>query len=84
MPTDLVSVTEIAAMLGISRQRVNQLVQAYDDFPKPEADLAIGRVWLRSAVEAWVDSHPRRPGRRPISTLPTPAAQGDDGDPRSE
>ena len=65
MPTDLVSVTEIAEMLGVSRQRVNQLVQAYDDFPAPEADLAIGRVWLRSAVEGWAESHPRKPGRRP-------------------
>jgi predicted DNA-binding transcriptional regulator AlpA len=63
MPIDLVSVTEIAEMLGISRQRVNQLIQAYEDFPPPEADLAIGRVWLRSAIEEWAKSHPRRAGR---------------------
>ena len=73
MSTDLVSVTEIARMLGVSRQRVNQLIQAYEDFPEPEADLAIGRVWSRSAVQAWEDSHPRRSGRRVAEskTVPT-------------
>jgi len=65
MPIDLVSVTEIAEMLGVSRQRVNQLIEAYADFPAPEADLAIGRVWTRRSVESWADSHPRKPGRRP-------------------
>ena len=68
MPTELVSVTEIARMLGVSRQRVNQLIQAYGDFPKPEAELAIGRVWLRSAVQAWDDTHPRPSGRRPVES----------------
>lgn len=65
MVLNLVSVTEIAEMLGVSRQRVNQLIHAYADFPEAEADLAIGRVWLRSAVQSWADSHPRTPGRRP-------------------
>jgi predicted DNA-binding transcriptional regulator AlpA len=64
--TDLVSVTEIATMLNVSRQRVDQLIQAYDDFPAPEAELAIGRVWLKSAIEAWANTHPRRPGRPPL------------------
>lgn len=75
MPTDLVSVTEIAEMLGISRQRVNQLIQAYEDFPQPEADLAIGRVWLRSAVETWALSHPRKPGRPTSSRLGPPTSR---------
>ena len=70
MVLDLVSATEIAEMLGVSRQRVNQLIQAYTDFPEPEADLAIGRVWLRSAVQSWADSHPRTPGRRPSPANP--------------
>jgi hypothetical protein len=55
-------------MLGVTRQRVNQLIQAYEDFPKPEADLAIGRVWLRSAVQNWHDSHPRRSGRGAVGS----------------
>jgi predicted DNA-binding transcriptional regulator AlpA len=61
----LVSVPEIAEMLGVSHQRVHQLIKSYDNFPEPEADLAIGRVWLRAAVQSWADSHPRTPGRRP-------------------
>jgi predicted DNA-binding transcriptional regulator AlpA len=75
MPTDLVSVTEIAEIFGISRQRVNQLIQSYDDFPAPEAELAIGRVWLRSSVEAWALSHPRRPGRPAGASTATPTTR---------
>jgi predicted DNA-binding transcriptional regulator AlpA len=77
--TDLVSVTEIARMLGVSRQRVNQLIQAYEDFPEPEADLAIGRVWSRSAVQAWEDSHPRRSGRRVAESKTVPTQSGTGG-----
>jgi len=71
----LVSVPEIADMLGVSQQRAHQLIKAYSDFPLPEANLAIGRVWLRSTVETWAQAHPRRVGRPPAvgakpSTLP--------------
>ena len=65
VPAELVSLTEIATMLGVSRQRVSQLIETYKDFPRPEADLAVGRVWLKSRVQAWADSHPRRPGQPP-------------------
>jgi predicted DNA-binding transcriptional regulator AlpA len=61
----LVSVPEIAELLGVSQQRAHQIINAYVDFPAPEADLAIGRVWSREAVESWAQSHPRKPGRRP-------------------
>jgi len=57
---DLVSRVEIAELLGISRQRVQQLTDR-PDFPPPVADLAIGKVWARSAVEQWA----RRTGRLP-------------------
>jgi predicted DNA-binding transcriptional regulator AlpA len=63
---ELVSVPEIAEMLGVSRQRVNQLIGAYDDFPAPVAVLAIGRVWLRQSIADWSSTHPRKPGRRPV------------------
>ena len=48
----LVSTVEIAAMLGVSRQRVDQLTRT-EGFPEPVAELAIGRVWERADVEAW-------------------------------
>lgn len=46
-------VHEIAEMLGVTRQRVNQLVHSSKGFPAPVAELAAGRVWRRSDVEAW-------------------------------
>jgi predicted DNA-binding transcriptional regulator AlpA len=61
----LVGITEIAEMIGVSRQRVAQLAESYEDFPKPEADLAAGRIWSRTAIEAWIQAHPERPTGRP-------------------
>ncbi len=52
---------EIARILGVSRQRVYQLIDAYDDFPPPVAALAVGRIWSRSAVEEWNRLHGERP-----------------------
>lgn len=51
-PHHLVGAVEIAAMLGVSRQRVYQLA-ASADFPIPEASLAGGRVWSRESIEEW-------------------------------
>ncbi|MEX1126610.1 MAG: DNA-binding protein [Acidimicrobiia bacterium] len=66
MTHHLVGITEIAAMLGVSRQRANQVSRAYADFPEPEAELSAGRVWKRKAIESWMRAHPvRKPGRPP-------------------
>jgi predicted DNA-binding transcriptional regulator AlpA len=59
MTPNLLGVAEIAAMLGLTRQRVNQLIQSAD-FPAPEAELSAGRIWTREAIEAWVASRPDR------------------------
>jgi predicted DNA-binding transcriptional regulator AlpA len=59
MTQQLLGVAEIAAMLGLTRQRVNQLIQA-PDFPAPEAVLSAGRIWARDAIESWAASHPER------------------------
>jgi predicted DNA-binding transcriptional regulator AlpA len=48
----LVGAAEIAELLGVSRQRVQQLISR-DDFPQPEVVLAMGKVWLRADVIAW-------------------------------
>lgn len=48
----LVGTAEIAAMFDVSRQYVDRLTKQ-PDFPAPEVELASGRVWKRSAVEAW-------------------------------
>ena len=65
MTSHLVGLSEIATMLGVSRQRVGQLVRDYDDFPAPVAELASGRVWETAAVESWANAHPVRPPGRP-------------------
>jgi len=57
----LVGSAEIADMLGVSRQRVQQLI-ARPDFPRPEVALKMGKVWKREAVITWAKSHGRLSG----------------------
>jgi predicted DNA-binding transcriptional regulator AlpA len=59
MTQHLLGVAEIAQMLGLTRQRVNQLIQD-PDFPTPEAELSAGRIWTREAIEGWAAAHPSR------------------------
>lgn len=52
----IVGAAEIAELLGVSRQRVDQLTRR-PEFPTPVAELASGRFWVRGQVERWaVDS----------------------------
>ena len=58
------SLTEVAAMLGVTRQRAAQIVADYADFPEHVVELAGRRGWDDDAVRAWIAKHPnRRPGR---------------------
>jgi len=54
----LVGAAEIGRMLGVSRQRVQQLIKR-DDFPEPDVVLEMGKVWKRAEVEAWAREHGR-------------------------
>lgn len=56
---ELVAVAEIAQMLGVSKQRVYQLLEEDDTFPKPAERLTVGRIWRRADVEKWA----KRTGR---------------------
>lgn len=49
---------EIAALLGVSRQRVGQLTKALD-WPAPAAVLGLGAVWRTDDIRCWADSHDR-------------------------
>lgn len=52
---DLLGASDVAALLGVSRQRVHQLADA-PDFPKPAASVGTSRrqrVWTRAAIEKW-------------------------------
>jgi len=61
-PEGYVGVTEIAKLLGVSRQRVAQL-RRRRDFPAPIAELAAGPVWTRTSLTRFVEAWPRKPGR---------------------
>lgn len=52
----LMGAREIEARLGVSRQRVQQLI-ARTDWPAPYDELAMGKVWRIEDVEAWVSTH---------------------------
>jgi hypothetical protein len=59
---ELVGITEIAALLGTSRQRASELARS-PKFPAPLADLAAGPVWPKPAIARFVGDWERRPGR---------------------
>lgn len=54
----LMGTHEIAAMLGVSRQRAQQ-ISTRKDFPKPYDVLHMGKVWKRKTIEAWAREHGR-------------------------
>ncbi len=58
MTHHLVGITEIARLLGVSRQRVGQLAKA-ETFPSPAAVLAAGPVWERADVDRWAQESGR-------------------------
>ena len=59
MGLDLVGAAEIAEMLGVSRQRVHQIVAADETFPEPAAVLTAGKIWLRDQIEVWIEKSGR-------------------------
>lgn len=54
----LVGSAEVARILGVSRQRVQQLIKT-EDWPAPEAELEMGKVWKRADILAWARNHGR-------------------------
>ena len=50
---------ELGKLLGVSRQRVSQLVTR-DDFPPPRAVLIMGSIWALDDVIGWAE----RTGRK--------------------
>jgi predicted DNA-binding transcriptional regulator AlpA len=50
--TELMGAAEVAALLGVSRQRVNQLAHT-PGFPEPVAVLDAGRIWLGLDIRRW-------------------------------
>lgn len=59
---ELVGVSEVAEMLGITRQRLAVLRQR-PEFPAPVAELAAGPIWRRGDLSTFAMGWQRRPGR---------------------
>ena len=59
---ELVGVAEIAAMLGISRQRVTTLSKRAD-FPAPRERLAAGPIWRKADLSTFAEGWQRKGGR---------------------
>ncbi len=58
----LVGVTEVAGMLGITKQRL-AVLREREDFPAPVAALAAGPVWRASDLSTFAGGWQRRAGR---------------------
>lgn len=63
---DLVGLSEIASMLGVSKQRVQEIAASDQLFPPPIARVSGGTLYMRPMIDAFRDHWPRRPGR-PVS-----------------
>jgi uncharacterized protein YuzE len=59
----LVGVKEASALVGMQKSNFVRDVASRDDFPAPVAELATGRVWLRSQVEGFAASR-KSPARK--------------------
>jgi prophage regulatory protein len=64
---DVMGAAEIGTLLGVSRQRVQQLVKT-PGFPQPATVLGMGKLWRGEDVRAWAAQNrptgaPRTPPR---------------------
>lgn len=60
---ELVGVSEVGEILGVSRQRISAL-RTSEFFPKPAAELKSGPVWFLSDLQRFIQDWDRRPGRK--------------------
>jgi hypothetical protein len=72
---ELVGMTELGALLGVTKQRANQLTAEHESFPAPVLALASGRLWLRAAVEAWGATWERKRTGRPRKSAQNTSAR---------
>ncbi len=56
----LLGASDVARLLGVSRQRVYQLLGEREDFPRPKVRLSRGSLWRRDEVEAWAGARRQR------------------------
>ncbi|HEX9122327.1 MAG TPA: hypothetical protein VF984_03060 [Actinomycetota bacterium] len=61
-PERYAGVSEVAALFGVSRQRVAEL-RGKRGFPSPVAELSAGPVWKVSSLNRFLEEWDRKPGR---------------------
>jgi hypothetical protein len=61
-PERYAGVSEVAALLGVSRQRVAEL-RNRRGFPAPIAEISAGPIWKVSSLNTFLESWERKPGR---------------------
>ena len=59
---EVVGVSEIAELIGVTRQRASAIAKRAD-FPAPVATLSAGPVWTRVSLNRFVEEWPRKEGR---------------------
>ncbi len=58
----IVGTREVAGMLGVTRQRVGQIVRDDRTFPRRVTEISGGRLWYTAGIEIWIAAHrPRAP-----------------------
>lgn len=60
---EVASAPEVAGILGVTRQRVHQLLASKSDFPEPLFRLGSGPVWSADAIRSFDARWDRKPGR---------------------
>jgi uncharacterized protein YuzE len=66
----LIGVKEAAALLGVLPPNFIRDHASREDFPKPAAELASGRIWLRSQVDAYAQKRTAKIGGASLSMSP--------------
>jgi predicted DNA-binding transcriptional regulator AlpA len=66
----LVGVKEAASLIGVRPSNFVRDHASRGDFPSPVAELATGRVWLRSAIIAYIESRENVNRRRRNASPP--------------
>lgn len=79
----VVSAASIAEMLGVTRQRVDQLYRTDPDFPEPVIANPKLRLWDRRAIEHWVAVHSPQSHREYMAWVLATVPRGRDFDARS-
>jgi hypothetical protein len=60
---DLVGLAEVASMLGVSKQRVQELAANDELFPPPVARVSGGTLYMKSMIDAFAALRTPKPGR---------------------